>query len=93
MRSGFGLKFCSDASICRLQKLYLFNNKIGDAGVTALAEACAKGSLAQLTVRLLSNAGIWAAETRCAVSFGAEVLLCRVILPFTDAVAQQEPNR
>ena len=34
-----------------VQMLSLADNKIGDAGVTALANACASGSLAQLTVR------------------------------------------
>ena len=34
-----------------VQTLELYSNKIGDAGVTALAKACASGSLAQLTVR------------------------------------------
>ena len=62
------------------QELRLYNNQIGDAGVTALANACAKGSLAQLTVRLLSNTGILATETRHAVSFWAEIVLCRLIL-------------
>ena len=31
-----------------VQALNLESNKIGDAGVTALADACASGSLAQL---------------------------------------------
>ena len=34
-----------------VQNLGLGDNQIGDAGVTALADACASGSLAQLTVR------------------------------------------
>ena len=34
-----------------VQKLFLPNNQISDSGVTALANACASGSLAQLTVR------------------------------------------
>ena len=33
-----------------VQTLDLQFNQIGDAGVTALADACASGSLAQLTV-------------------------------------------
>ena len=39
--------------MCRtstVQMLYLPYNLISDAGVTALANACASGSLAQLTV-------------------------------------------
>ena len=38
-----------------VQKLYLYQNKIGDAGVTALANACASGSLAQLQVSYASH--------------------------------------
>ena len=41
-------------SLCNtltVQELYLNENQIGDTGVTALANACASGSLAQLTVR------------------------------------------
>jgi hypothetical protein len=33
-----------------VQTLSLYGNQIGDAGVMALANACASGSLAQLTV-------------------------------------------
>ena len=36
--------------MCYAQRLYLNYNKISDAGVTALANACASGSLAQLKV-------------------------------------------
>lgn len=35
--------------MCRAQKLWLWQNQIGDAGVTALAQAAAGGALAQLT--------------------------------------------
>ena len=34
--------------MCHTQTLRLYNNQIGDAGVTALAEACARGAMAQL---------------------------------------------
>ena len=34
--------------MCPFQDLYLSGNQIGDAGVTALAGACASGALAQL---------------------------------------------
>ena len=37
-------------STSTVQTLNLYENQIGDAGVTALANACASGSLAQLTV-------------------------------------------
>ena len=41
-----------------VQTLELSSNKIGDAGVTALAKACASGSLAKLTgVFLEGNPG------------------------------------
>ena len=35
--------------MCHTQVLYLYNNQIGDTGVTALAEACARGALPQCT--------------------------------------------
>ena len=34
--------------VCLFQGLYLCENQIGDAGLTALAGACASGALAQL---------------------------------------------
>ena len=34
--------------MCHTQVLYLYNNQIGDTGVTALAEACARGAMARL---------------------------------------------
>ena len=36
--------------MCHTQELYLGGNQIGDAGVTALANACAGGAMAQLQV-------------------------------------------
>ena len=56
---------------CLSQGLALYNNKIGDAGVTALAKACAGGALAQLeTLSLRDNqigdAGIEALAKACA---------------------------
>ena len=42
----------SPCNTLTVQELYLYQNQIGDAGVTALANACASGSLAQLTVSL-----------------------------------------
>ena len=35
--------------MCRTQELNLSDNQIGDAGVTALAQACAGGALPALT--------------------------------------------
>ena len=44
--------------MCYAQRLYLNGNQIGDAGVLALAGACASGSLAKLTfVGLGGNPG------------------------------------
>jgi len=42
---------CHDAigALAQLQTLELYRNKIGDAGVKSLAEACASGALSQLT--------------------------------------------
>ena len=36
--------------MCHTQKLWLYDNKIGDAGLTSLAKAVESGALAQLTV-------------------------------------------
>ena len=41
----------SPAQLCPTQELYPQSNQIGDAGVSALASACASGSLPQLQVR------------------------------------------
>ena len=41
--------------MAQLEKLFLNDNQIGDAGLTALANACASGSLAQLTTLGLSG--------------------------------------
>ena len=41
--------------MCHTQKLFLDENHIGDAGVTALAEACAGGALALLNDLYLNN--------------------------------------
>ena len=35
--------------VCNMQELYLYSNQIGDAGVTALAQACATGAMAHLS--------------------------------------------
>ena len=40
---------------CRAQNLYLYRNKIGDAGVTALANACAGGAMAHLNDLYLAS--------------------------------------
>ena len=40
---------CSMCNTSAVQELNLYHNTIGDAGVTALANACASGSLAKLT--------------------------------------------
>ena len=38
-----------------MQELYLYENKIGDPGVTALAKACATGALASVTILSLGG--------------------------------------
>ena len=38
-----------------MQVLYLSDNQIGDAGVTALAFACASGAMAHLELLFLEN--------------------------------------
>ena len=40
---------------CHAQELNLYGNQIGDAGVTALANACATGALALLNDLYLNN--------------------------------------
>ena len=42
--------------MCHAQRLDLGNKQIGDAGVTALAKACAGGAMAQLKVSSLPTA-------------------------------------
>ena len=54
-----------------MQILALHNNKIGDAGVTALADACTRGSLAQLKELWLNHnqigdPGVTALASACA---------------------------
>ena len=41
--------------MCRTQKLFLNYNQIGDAGVMALAKACATGAMAHLNNLYLQN--------------------------------------
>ena len=42
--------------MCDIQELYLDENKIGDTGLASLADACAKGALAQgASVNLSGN--------------------------------------
>ena len=41
--------------MCHTQELELSGNQIGHAGVTALANACAGGAMAQLEVRWRLN--------------------------------------
>ena len=77
-------------SLCNtltVQVLYLNLNQIGDAGVTALANACASGSLAQLQVRSRLTASSPCLEAWHAHSPGLTVLfdvpyvLCAAPLP------------
>ena len=41
--------------MCNMQELYLHQNQIGDAGLSALAKAVGKGALASLEVLFLEN--------------------------------------
>ena len=41
--------------MCNMQVLHLFNNKIGDVGLQAFADALGKGALASLEVLFLEN--------------------------------------
>ena len=43
-----GLTVSFDVPYTHVQTLYLYNNQIGDVGVTAFADACARGALASL---------------------------------------------
>ena len=71
---------------CPAQTLYLFDNQIGDPGVTALAQACAGVALPQLKELYLqesqiSDAGITALCEACAT--GAMAQLTVSSLPST----------
>jgi len=57
--------------MCNMQALYLAHNQIGDAGLSALAEAVGKGALAQCTYIGLSDnqigdVGLTALASACA---------------------------
>ena len=58
-------------SLAQLAHLGLRSNRIGDAGVTSLADACAKGAMAQLKTLFLGrnqvgDAGLTALANACA---------------------------
>ena len=53
MRSAIG-------GLAQLTHLYLFENKIGDAGLTALAKVCANGSLAPASIWVTTTPPRWA---------------------------------
>ena len=57
--------------MCRTQKLFLNYNQIGDAGVMALAKACAGGALAScqklfLSKNQIGDSGVEALAQACA---------------------------
>ena len=57
--------------MCNMQELYLHYNQIGDAGLSALADALGKGALDKLAVLRLDNnqigdAGLSALASACA---------------------------
>ena len=55
MRTLLTQTFCL---VCDTQKLYLAGNQIGNAGVSALASACADGALASLQMLIISRNNI-----------------------------------
>ena len=71
--------------MCRTQKLYLQSNFIGDAGVTALAQACAGGAMAQLQVSWLPTAMIPCLETWHTHSPGLTVSFGVPYVPYAGA--------
>ena len=57
--------------MCNMQVLHLFNNKIGDVGLQAFADALGKGALAQCTWldlagNSIGDAGMSALASACA---------------------------
>ena len=63
---------------CRAQRLDLSINQIGDAGMAALADACAKGSMAKLEKLYLGrnkigDSGVSALADACAKGFMASL--------------------
>ena len=73
--------------MCHTQELYLSGNQIGDAGVTALANACAGGAMAQLQVDWRLTALIPCLETwrtrslGLTVSFDVRYVRCAAAFP------------
>ena len=72
--------------MCRMQLLYLYKNKIGDPGVTALAKACATGAMAGLTeLRLgfnqIGDAGMQAFSTALANGAPVAQAFARAVTP------------
>ena len=58
-------------SLVSLETLLLSDNEIGDAGLTALADVCASGALAQLTVlNLGGNSASQQAKDKLESAFG-----------------------
>ena len=51
--------------MCHTQELYLYENKIGDAGLTALAKAVESGALASLETLAVNNVKHPALKAAC----------------------------
>ena len=71
--------------MCHTQTLGLNNNQFGDAGVTALAQACAGGAMAQLQVSWLPTALIPWLEAWHAPSLGLTISFDVPCVPCADA--------
>jgi hypothetical protein len=71
--------------MCPTQELSLWGNQIGDAGVTALANACAGGAMAQLQVDWRLTVLIPCLETWHARSLGLTVLFGVPYVPYAEA--------
>ena len=78
--------------MCHTQELYLFKNQIGDAGATALANACAGGALAQLEVSSRLTALDSCLKTWHARSPGLTVLFDVPYVPYADAGSPLQPD-
>ena len=75
----------SSGALANLEELYLHRNKIGDAGMGALAGACASGGLANLKILYLhrnkiGDDGITALADALESSSGALALCQRIVL-------------
>ena len=79
--------------MCYAQRLNLNGNQIGDASVTALAGACASGSLAQLSDLYLSGNSISdKAKGTMRTNYHVQEKRRRSLLSAEIAISQRLPN-